>query len=108
MPSRLPGGGFAGAGFGIAYLEAAARGVPALAGNAGGAVDAVIDGETGLLVDPTDPAAVAAGLVRLLGDRELARRLGAAAAARAQAFAWPVICARVEALLLELAARRRA
>jgi len=105
MPSRLPGGRLAGEGFGISYMEAAARGTPALAGNVGGAVDSVVDGVTGLLVDPADTAAVTDALVRLLSDRELARRLGAAAEARAQEFAWPVIGARVEALLLELAAR---
>ncbi|MGD0455988.1 MAG: glycosyltransferase family 4 protein, partial [Solirubrobacteraceae bacterium] len=59
MPSRLPGGGLAGDGFGIVFLEASAHGKPVVAGNVGGALDAVIDGETGLLVDPTDPVAVA-------------------------------------------------
>jgi phosphatidylinositol alpha-1,6-mannosyltransferase len=107
MPSRLPGGGVAGEGFGIAYLEAAARGTPALAGNVGGAVDAVVDGETGLLVDPTDAGAVADALIALLSDRGLARRLGAAAAERARGYAWPVIAGRVEALLLELVAAGR-
>jgi phosphatidylinositol alpha-1,6-mannosyltransferase len=107
MPSRLPGGGLAGEGFGIAYMEAAAHGTPALAGNVGGAVDAVLDGETGLLVDPNDARAVAEALVRLLTDRELARRLGASAAARAQGYAWPVIAGRVEALLMELVQRGR-
>jgi phosphatidyl-myo-inositol dimannoside synthase len=103
MPSRLPGGRLAGEGFGIVYLEAARFATPSLAGNVGGAVDAVADGETGLLVDPTDVAAVADALATLLADRELARRLGAAAAARVQQFAWPVIAARVGALLHELA-----
>ncbi|HVR05518.1 MAG TPA: glycosyltransferase family 4 protein [Solirubrobacteraceae bacterium] len=101
MPSRLPGGGLAGEGFGIVYLEAAAHGKPVVAGNVGGAVDAVADGESGLLVDPTDPAAVAEAIATLLLDRELARRLGSAGAQRARRFAWPVIAGRVEALLLE-------
>ncbi len=57
MPSRLPAGGFAGEGFGIAYLEAGAYGKPVVAGNVGGALDSVSDGESGLLVDPTDPVA---------------------------------------------------
>lgn len=99
MPSRLPAGGFAGEGFGIVYLEAGAFGKPVLAGNVAGALDAVIDGETGLLVDPTDHVAVAGGLSRLLLDRELARRLGAAGAAHAQRFAWPLICERVAEVL---------
>jgi phosphatidylinositol alpha-1,6-mannosyltransferase len=107
MPSRLPDGGFAGEGFGIVYLEAGAYGKPVLAGNVAGALDAVADGESGLLVDPTDHLAVADGVTRLLRDPELARRLGAAGAARAQSFAWPRICQRVEALLLELAEEGR-
>jgi phosphatidylinositol alpha-1,6-mannosyltransferase len=65
-------------GFGIAIVEASACGLAVVAGRAGGVPDAVRDGETGILVDPEDPAAVAAGIVRLLGDAELRRRLGAA------------------------------
>jgi len=101
MPSRLPGGGLAGEGFGIAYLEAAAYGKPVVAGNVGGAVDAVVDGETGLLVDPTDPAAVGEAIARLLLDAGLAERLGQAGARRAPSFAWPLIAGRVEAVLRE-------
>lgn len=101
MPSRLPGGDRAGEGFGIVYMEAAAYGKPVVAGNVGGAVDAVLDGETGLLVDPTDPQAVAGAIARLLLDEELARRLGAAGARRAQGFSWPLVAERMEAVLLE-------
>jgi glycosyltransferase involved in cell wall biosynthesis len=74
-----------------------------LGGNVGGTLDAVVDGTTGLLVDPTDPLAVAEGLVQLLVDRELAVRLGGAGAERARQFAWPRIAERVEALLQEQA-----
>lgn len=102
MPSRLPAGDFAGEGFGIAYLEAGAFGKPVVAGNVGGAVDAVLDGETGLLVNPTDPLAVSEAIVRLLLEPELARRLGSAAQARAQAYAWPRVVRRVEERLLGL------
>ncbi|HEX3510923.1 MAG TPA: glycosyltransferase family 4 protein [Solirubrobacteraceae bacterium] len=102
MPSRLPGGGLAGEGFGIVFLEAAARGLPVVAGNVGGAVDSVADGETGLLVDPADPGAVAQAVSSLLLDPALARRLGEAGARRAAAFAWPLVAARVEELLLGL------
>jgi len=63
-------------GFGIAALEASACGVPVLAGREAGLIDAVRDGETGLLVDPYNPAAVAEGLNRLLADPALRRRLG--------------------------------
>jgi phosphatidylinositol alpha-1,6-mannosyltransferase len=101
MPSRLPGDGQAGDGFGIAYLEAAAYGKPVVAGNVGGPLDAVVDGESGLLVDPTDPLAVAGAITALLRDRELAHRLGHAAAQRARSFSWPLVAGRVQALLLE-------
>jgi phosphatidyl-myo-inositol dimannoside synthase len=107
MPSRLPGGGRAGEGFGIVYMEAAAHGKPVVAGNVGGAVDAVLDGETGLLVTPTDPHAVAGAIARLLLDEELARRLGAAGARRAQGFSWPLVAERVQAVLLEQVKRSR-
>ncbi len=101
MPGRLPGGRQAGEGFGIVYLEAGAYRKPVVAGNAGGALDAVVDRQTGLLVDPSDPDAVGEAITRLLLDKDLARRLGAAGAERAQSFAWPLIVERVRALLLE-------
>jgi phosphatidylinositol alpha-1,6-mannosyltransferase len=102
MPSRLPAGGLAGEGFGIVYLEAGAYGKPVIAGNVAGALDAVLDGETGLLIDPEDSLAVADGISKLLLDHELAQRLGEGGARRAQSLAWPLISERVEALLSEL------
>jgi phosphatidyl-myo-inositol dimannoside synthase len=107
MPSRLPGAGLAGEGFGIVYLEAGAYGKPVVAGNVGGAPDAVLDGETGLLVDPTDRRALADALTRLLREPELAARLGRAAQARVAGYAWPAVARRVEALLLEQLAGAR-
>jgi phosphatidylinositol alpha-1,6-mannosyltransferase len=100
MPSRLPRDGLAGEGFGIVYLEAGAYGKPVVAGNVAGALDAVSDGETGLLVDPTDASAVGEAITRLLLDKALAARLGAAGAERARRFAWPQIVGRVRELLL--------
>ncbi len=102
MPSRLPAGGLAGEGFGIAYLEAGAFGKPVVAGGVGGAVDAVADGESGLLVDPRDPIAVAEAITTLLLDKGLARRLGEGGARRARRLAWPVFVERVQATLLEM------
>jgi len=58
-------------GFGISFVEAAASGTPSVAGNSGGVSSAVRDGETGLLVPPTDVAAAAAAIRRLLDDRAL-------------------------------------
>lgn len=102
MPSRVPAGGFAGEGFGIVYLEAGAHGLPVLAGNQGGALDAVRDGVTGALVDPTNHVALADAASDLLLDPDRARALGAAGARHARGFAWPVMARRVEDLVLRL------
>jgi phosphatidyl-myo-inositol dimannoside synthase len=103
MPSRLPAAGLGGEGFGIVYLEAAARGLPSIGGNVAGARDAVLDGETGFLVDPTDHLAVAAAATELLADPGRAAEMSAACRAHAERHAWPRIAARVEALLVEVA-----
>jgi phosphatidylinositol alpha-1,6-mannosyltransferase len=100
MPSRVPPGSLSGEGFGIVYVEAGAHGLPVVAGRAGGAVDAVADGVSGLLVDPTDPGAVADALLAVLQDPALAHRMGEAGRARAQALAWPIVARRVEDELL--------
>lgn len=81
-------------GFGIVFLEAGACGTPSLGGNSGGAPDAVIDGETGFLVDPEDPAAIAGKILMLMSDRGLLRSLGEGAKAHAEASAWDKACAR--------------
>ena len=72
-------------GFGIVFLEAAAAGVAQVAGRSGGADEAVIDGETGLVVaEPGDPGAVAHALRALLDDRERRERMGRAARLRVE------------------------
>ena len=63
-------------GFGIVYLEANACATPVLGGRSGGVEDAIADGESGLLVDPTNVAELGAALVRLLRDEPLRRDLG--------------------------------
>ena len=78
MPSRTRRFGLEPEALGIALLEAAACGVPVLAGDSGGVPDAVRHGETGLLVDPYSPVAVATALTKLLRDPGLRRRMGAA------------------------------
>jgi glycosyltransferase involved in cell wall biosynthesis len=70
----------------IALIEAMATGCPAVVTRVGGTPEVVDDGVHGYLVPPRDPAALAAGLTRLLEDRSLRDGLGAAAAARAQDF----------------------
>lgn len=74
--------------FGIVYLEAAAYGKPVLAARVGGVHEAVREGETGLLVPPQDPEAIARALVRLLEDPERARRMGEAGKRWAKEFSW--------------------
>lgn len=103
MPSRLPAGRAAGEGFGIVYLEAGVHGLPVVAGNVGGAVDAVVDGHTGILVDPTSSVDVADAICRLLLDQETARRMGEVGSRRAEEFSWPVIAGRVQQLLYSVA-----
>ena len=65
-------------GFGISLVEASASGLAVVGGRSGGVPDAVRDGETGILVDPDQPAAVAEGVNRLLADEPLRKKLGAA------------------------------
>jgi phosphatidylinositol alpha-1,6-mannosyltransferase len=102
-PSRLPGGNLMGEGFGIVFTEASARGLPVVAGNVAGALDAVAHDRSGLLVDPTDPAAVADALIRVLTDRPLGERLSQGGRDFAAGIAWPLIARRVEAELAHAA-----
>jgi glycosyltransferase involved in cell wall biosynthesis len=71
-------------GFGVVCAEAMAHGRPVVAGAVGGLLDLVVDGQTGLLVPPRDPAALRAALERLLADGALRRRLGVAGRDRAR------------------------
>ena len=63
-------------GFGIAFLEANAFGKPVVGGRVGGVPEAVVEGTTGLLVDPLSDSEVAEAIIRLLKNPEEARRLG--------------------------------
>ncbi|MDQ1294795.1 MAG: phosphatidyl-myo-inositol dimannoside synthase [Actinomycetota bacterium] len=76
MPTRTRRGGLEAEALGICYLEAAAVGLPVVAGNSGGAPDAVLEGENGFVVDGRDPEAIADRCALLLSDRELARAFG--------------------------------
>jgi glycosyltransferase involved in cell wall biosynthesis len=81
-------------GFGVTCLEAMAHGRPVVATDVGGLRDLVVDGETGIVVPARDPAALRAALERLLGDRELRSRLGAAGRRRArEGFSWDHVTA---------------
>ena len=86
-------------GFGIVFMEAAACATPSVAGRSGGAEDAVVDGVTGFVVNPRDPAGVAGALDAVLCDPGLRRQLGTAARARAEAgFGYDTLAARLAPL----------
>ncbi len=87
--------------FGVAALEAAASGLPVVASRVGGLPEVVADGETGLLVEPDDPAALAAALSALIHNPERRRAMSAAARAHAVArYDWHA-CARAMERLYE-------
>ena len=76
-------------GFGLVFTEANAHGKPVIGGRSGGVPDAVINGETGILVEPDDLEALTDALVLLLTDSALARRLGEQGKARnARVLSW--------------------
>ncbi len=75
-------------GFGLSFLEAAAYGLPVIAGRTGGTPEAVADGCTGILVPPDDPAAVATAIERLLTDRDARNRMAKAARQWASEHSW--------------------
>jgi phosphatidylinositol alpha-1,6-mannosyltransferase len=76
MPSRSRLAGLEVEGLGIVYLEASACGLPVIAGNSGGAPDAVLQGETGLVVDGTSTAEVATAVIELLQDADRSKAMG--------------------------------
>jgi glycosyltransferase involved in cell wall biosynthesis len=89
----------------LVVLEAMASARAVVATPVGGTPELVQDGETGLLVPPRDPDALAAALRRLLADADLRRRLGEAGERRVRAeFTLDAMCARVLAIYDELAA----
>ncbi|MFM8267343.1 MAG: glycosyltransferase family 4 protein [Ilumatobacteraceae bacterium] len=97
MVCRSRWGGLEQEGFGIVFLEAAACGVPQIAGRSGGAAEAVDDGRTGVVVDdPDDVPAVADALARVLDDPEAAAAMGTAARERAVTeFSYDVLARRL-------------
>lgn len=89
LPTRERFFGLETEGFPLVYLEAAASGLPVVAGEAGGVREAVQDGETGLVVDGRDTGEVTRALLRLLGDRDWARAMGSNGRRRVrEGFSW--------------------
>lgn len=87
-------------GFGVVFLEAGACGKPAIAGNSGGSVEAVVNGVTGLIVNPRSEPDIADAIERILTDKGLANRLGMAGRQRAEKeFDWQYITKAMERIL---------
>jgi phosphatidylinositol alpha-1,6-mannosyltransferase len=90
MPCRTRRAGLEVEGWGNVFIEAAACGRPVIAGDSGGAREALVDGVTGLLVDGGNVDAVADAVASLLEDPDRARTMGAAGRARVERhYAWP-------------------
>jgi D-inositol-3-phosphate glycosyltransferase len=91
--------------FGLVALEAAACGTPVVAADVGGLRSLVDDGHTGFLVTPRTAEAFAEPVARLLGDPELARAMGARAAARSGGYTWNMTAARLRRVYADVGAR---
>jgi phosphatidylinositol alpha-1,6-mannosyltransferase len=107
MLCRNRWGGLEQEGFGIVFLEAAACGVPQVAGDSGGATEAVVDGETGFVVRrPNDAEEGARVLARLLDDPDLRRAQAQASRQRAETeFSYEVLARRLDDALREMEAQ---
>jgi len=100
MPCRTRRRGLDVEGFGIVYLEASASGLPVIAGDSGGAPDAVLAGQTGYVVDGTSAAAVARRVIELLGETERAAAMGQRGRGWVDAeWRWELVAERLECIL---------
>ncbi len=82
--------------FGIVYLEANACGKPVIGGKSGGVEDAVVNGETGIIVDPLNKEEIANAIISLLSNKDLAERLGRNGRKRViEDFRWEEIAERI-------------
>jgi phosphatidylinositol alpha-1,6-mannosyltransferase len=100
MPTRTRLGGLEPEALGICYLEAAATGLPVIAGNSGGAPDAVLQNENGYVVNGRDAGEIARRCAELLSDPDLARRFGQRGRAWvAERWRWDDLAVRLQRLL---------
>jgi phosphatidyl-myo-inositol dimannoside synthase len=102
MPCRTRKLGLEVEAFGLAFIEASAVGRPCVAGDSGGAPEAVLHGETGLVVDGNEVDEVAEAILELLGDPDRAAKLGARGADRVHRdFTWEALSSRLRGLLVD-------
>ncbi|MGW5353246.1 glycosyltransferase family 4 protein [Streptomyces sp. NPDC004031] len=100
MPCRTRRGGLDVEGLGIVYLEASATGLPVVAGDSGGAPDAVLPGETGWVVPGGSPELAAERILALLRDADLRRTMGERGRAWVhEAWRWDLLADRLRDLL---------
>jgi phosphatidylinositol alpha-1,6-mannosyltransferase len=93
MPSRQEGPWVEG--FGISFLEASARGKPVIGGDHGGVREAIIDGQTGIVVNPYSPEEIAEAIINILTDKKYADSLGEKGRQRCLAsFSWDSVAQR--------------
>ncbi len=100
MPTRTRLGGLEPEALGICYLEAAATGLPVIAGDSGGAPDAVLQGQNGFVVNGRDAEQIARRCIELLTHQELAQRFGQRGRAWvAERWRWDDLAVRLQRLL---------
>jgi phosphatidylinositol alpha-1,6-mannosyltransferase len=105
MPCRTRWLGLDVEALGVVFLEAAATGLPVVAGRSGGAPETVVEGVTGTVVDGRRPGPVADAVAGLLADPARARAMGAAGRRRVEdELSWAAVVARLQRLLASVAA----
>ena len=100
MPCRTRGAGLDVEGLGIVFLEASATGIPVVAGDSGGAPEAVLAGQTGYVVDGRDVTEITERVSALLADPDAAAAMGARGREWVNAqWRWDTLAARMGTLL---------
>ncbi|MBM9513974.1 glycosyltransferase family 4 protein [Desulfogranum marinum] len=89
-------------GYGIVFIEAAAAGIPSIAGNSGGQAEAVLDGKTGFVIDGTDQKQLTEAIKRFAESSELRKQMGLAGRTWARKNDWNHIAEQTELLLVHI------
>jgi len=93
--------------FGIVLLEAMAAGLPVIASNVGGIPEVVADGDSGVLVEPGNPGALADAILRLCQDERRRREMGRDGKVRASRYAWESVTPQIHAVYQQALEERR-